>query len=410
MEALPNVSTTGATEKPWRFVLVWAICWAFVGLAVGVLIAFVQASMMDKPAEMGAIIWPILKQSILFAEVVGLTALSSSRLIFPYYEALPFFPRLGLQLATVGGGAFLGTVVVSLMDLLFAIHRWRLILVMVFVNASLALVVGIAVHTYESMKRQIERTYSDLRKKEAFEREMDIAREVQEQLFPKSTPSVRGMEIAGRCLPAAGVGGDYYDYLPLSDDCVGLVVADVSGKGISAALVMASLQASVRNVIGPDTNPCEANTRLNEILYASTTASRYATMFLGLFDGRDRTLRYSNAGHNPPMLVRNGSSHKLSEGGLPLGILKTVAYREGSQTLEPGDLLVLYTDGAVEATDPSGREFGLERLLGVLDRPRNGTDLSGLIEMMVGEVRAWTQDASQQDDITIVLARAIEAP
>src|SRR5439155_21088750 len=184
-----------------------------------------------------------------------------------------------------------------------ALHSLPLITLMGVVNAFLALVVGIAVNTYESMKRQIERTYGELRKKEAFEREMEIAREVQEQLFPKTVPYVQGLEIAGICMPAAGVGGDYYDYLAFSDESVGLVVADVSGKGISAALVMAGLQASVRNVIGPDMPPCEANHRLNEILYRSTSASRYATMFLGLFDARTRILRYSNAGHNPPMIL-----------------------------------------------------------------------------------------------------------
>jgi hypothetical protein len=153
------------------------------------------------------------------------------------------------------------------------------------------------------------------------------------------------------------LGGDYYDYLSFSDERVGLVVADVSGKGISAALLMASLQASVRNVIGPDTSPCDANHRLNEILYRSTTASRYATMFLGLFDSRTRTLRYSNAGHNPPMLLRRDGNTKLSAGGLPLGILDKVVYAEGSQSLEPGDLLLLYTDGAIEAANAVSEEF-----------------------------------------------------
>src|SRR5207249_88010 len=145
---------------------------------------------------------------------------------------------------------------------------------------------------------QIERTYIDLRAKEAMEREMEIAREVQEHLFPKSVPTIRGLEIAGVCLPAAGVGGDYYDYLVLSEDRLGLVVADVSGKGISAALLMASLQASVRGVIVSDSTPCGSNSRLNKILYRCTTASRYATLFLGLFDIPTRTLYYSNAGHN----------------------------------------------------------------------------------------------------------------
>ena len=316
-------------------------------------------------------------------------------------------PRLLLQVATLGGGALLGTFLSVVIFPLYALHMFPVISLMGVVNAGLALVVGIAVNTYESMKRQLERSYDELRKKEAFEREMEIAREVQEQLFPKTVPHVQGLEIAGVCMPAAGVGGDYYDYLSLSDDRVGLVVADVSGKGISAALLMASLQASVRNVIGLETKPCDANHRLNQILYRSTTASRYATMFLGLFDARTKTLTYSNAGHNPPMLLSHSGSAKLSAGGLPLGILDKSLYAEGSQTMEPGDMLLLYTDGAIEAANPSSEEFGLDRLVGFLRERRHAGNLTLVIDETMAELKRWTRDAPQQDDITLVVARAV---
>lgn len=393
-----TVSLTGASSSPWKFVLLWMTGWGLVGTAVGLVIVATQGSFLQ--------LGPIMKLSILFAQVVGITALFSSRLMFPYYATLPYVPRLLLQIATVGGGAFLGTVVVLMMVPLFTIHNLRIILVMVLINATLALLVGIGVNTYESMKRQIERSYDDLRKKEAFDREMEIAREVQEQLFPKSVPKVAGLEVAGVCLPAAGVGGDYYDYLSFSEDRLGLVIADVSGKGISAALLMACLQASVRNVIGPDTDPSDANHKLNQILYRSTSASRYATLFLGLFDGRDRLLRYSNAGHNPPMIVRGSTAQKLSEGGLPLGILEGTRYFEGRRVLESGDVLLLYTDGAVEAADPAGREFGLERLVASITSRANGQDLADMVQHLVADVRDWTHDSPQQDDITLVLARA----
>ena len=131
-------------------------------------------------------------------------------------------------------------------------------------------------------------------------------------------------------------------------------------------------------------------------------------MFLGIFDGRNRTLCYSNAGHNPPVILGRGGSLKLSEGGLPLGILKGVSYIEGRQVLEPGDLLLLYTDGAIEAADPDGREFGLDRILALLQQHRDGRDLGELIQRMVSKVSDWTQGSAQQDDITIVLARAVE--
>jgi serine phosphatase RsbU (regulator of sigma subunit) len=390
-----------------RFVLFWALAWAAIGFGVGEVIVIVQRRLLEplgQTPEGG----PIIQLSILFAEIVGLTALASSRLIFPYFARLPYLPRLALQVATLGGGAFFGTVVSVLMYPLYAMHKYPVISLMAVVNASLALVVGIAVNTYESMKRQIERSYGELRKKEAFEREMEIAREVQEQLFPKTVPYVLGLEIAGVCMPAAGVGGDYYDYLSFSDESVGLVVADVSGKGISAALLMASLQASVRNVIGPDTPPCEANHRLNEILYRCTTASRYATMFLGLFDARTRTLRYSNAGHNPPMLLRRSGDSKLSAGGLPLGILDKSVYAEGSQTLEPGDMLLLYTDGAIEAANASSEEFGLDRLVRFFHARRDSGDLITVIDETIAELQRWTHGSPQQDDITLVVARAVD--
>jgi serine phosphatase RsbU (regulator of sigma subunit) len=401
--SVPPISLTGSADRPLRFVLIWALAWAGIGLGVGkVIVIVIGMRSVGLPPED-----PIIPLSVFFAEVVGLTALSSSRLIFPYFARLPYVPRLLLQVATLGGGALLGTLTLILMSPLYVLHRMPLITLMGVVNAFLALVVGIAVNTYESMKRQIERSYGELRNKEAFEREMEIAREVQEQLFPKTVPYVQGLEIAGICMPAAGVGGDYYDYLSFSDQSVGLVVADVSGKGISAALVMAGLQASVRNVIGPNTPPCEANHRLNEILYRSTSASRYATMFLGLFDSRTRILRYSNAGHNPPMLLSQSGHSKLSAGGLPLGILDKSVYAEASQVLEPGDILLLYTDGAVEAANPSSEEFGLDRLVRFLHARREMRSLTTVINETIAELQIWTKNSPQQDDITLVVARAV---
>ena len=394
-----------AQEKPWIFVLLWALSWAGIGFGVGLMVSFAQGG--TGAFSAGGLGWYIVQLSILFAEVVGITAIASSRLIFPYYARLPYLPRVLLQVATLLAGSIMGSIVTLVTYPLFTLHQGRLIIMMVVINAALALAVGIAVHTYETLRAQIERSYIELRKKEAYDREMEIAREVQEQLFPKSVPQVRGLELAGLCLPAAGVGGDYYDYLPLSEDRIGLVVADVSGKGISAALVMASLQASVRILIGPEAEPAKVNCRLNHFLYRSTSAARYATMFFGLLDVRDMSLRYSNAGHNPAMVIGRTGSHKLTEGGLPLGILDGVSYGEGRRTLEPGDLLLLYTDGAVEAADPAGREFSLDRLVGFMQERREARDLSGLVREALAEVNGWTRGSSQQDDITLVVARAV---
>ena len=231
---------------------------------------------------------------------------------------------------------------------------------MALVNGSLALVVSIAVNTYESMKRQLEPTFVDLRKKEAFEREMEIAREVQQQLFPKSVPRVRGLEIAGICLPAAGVGGDYFDFLPPPDERIGMVIADVSGKGISAALLMASLQASVRSA-GPGGPPCEINRRLNEILHNSTSASRYATLFLATLRPAGPHLHYSNAGHHPPISLGPHARQRLSQGGSARVSCPARSRRRPPQA-RPGR-----SGGAVHrrcgrGAQPRGEEFGDKRL------------------------------------------------
>src|SRR5207249_406912 len=145
---------------------------------------------------------------------------------------------------------------------LFSLARLRTLAVVVMVNASLAVVVGIALHTYDSMRRQIEQSYQGLREREAIERQIEIAREVQRELFPRTVPRILGLEMSGVCLPAVGIGGDYYDFLPLDEHCVGLVIADVSGKGIPAALLMAGLQASVRGLARPTLGAAEMNRRL----------------------------------------------------------------------------------------------------------------------------------------------------
>ena len=132
-----------------------------------------------------------------------------------------------------------------------------------------------------------------------------------------------------------------------------------------------------------------------------------SALFLGFFDPRDRTLCYSNAGHNPAMIVGRGGAVKLSDGGLPLGIMETVRYEEGHCVVEPGDLLLLYTDGAVEAADPDGREFGLDRLVDFIQRRRDFLDLPTLIQETLDELSGWTRESAQQDDITLVVARAV---
>ncbi|MGH9388258.1 MAG: PP2C family protein-serine/threonine phosphatase, partial [Vicinamibacteria bacterium] len=330
--------------------------WALVGLLVAAGIAFTRET--AGLADFG----PILSISLLFAEVVGFTALSSARLIFPFFDRLPFTVRIALEALTLFSGTVFGSLLIATGFPLFSLAKLRTVAMVILINATLSVAVGIALHTYDRMRRQLQHSFLALREKEAMERQVEIAREVQRELFPRSIPHIPGLEMAGVCLPTFGIGGDYYDFLPLTEDRVGLVIADVSGKGIPAALLMSGLQSSVRGLVLPDIPAAEMNRRLNEVLYRSTSPARSATLFFGVYDARERALTYSNAGHNPPLQLSATGTRRLSSGGIPLGVLGGVVYEQETRVIAPGDLLALYTDGVTEAINSSEDEYGIERL------------------------------------------------
>jgi serine phosphatase RsbU (regulator of sigma subunit) len=386
---------TPAGAGAWRFTAWWALGWALAGLAVAAGITFSRGS-----SDFG----PLLLSSVLFAEVVGSTALVSARLIFPFYGRLPFALRAVLQILTLVVGTVAGSGAIFAAQPLYLLANFRLVAVIVLINAVLAVFVGILLHTYDAMRRQLEANFRSLRVKEALEREVEIAREVQRELLPRGAPVVRGLEIAGVCIPAIGVGGDYYDYLPLQDERIGLVIADVSGKGIPAALLMAGLQASVRSLALPGVSPCEVNRRLNDMLHQSTSASRYATLFFGLYDPADRSLQYSNAGHFPPIHIGAQGAAYLSQGGLPIGLMPGSLYGEGRRELGLGDLLALYTDGVVETPNAGGEEFGSARLVEILTHHQD-VPLADLLAKVIEAVDRWSGGGLPHDDVTLVLAR-----
>jgi serine phosphatase RsbU (regulator of sigma subunit) len=386
---------TPAGAGAWRFTVIWAIGWALAGFAVAAGITFSRGS-----SDFG----PLLRSSLLFAEVVGCTALVSARLVFPFYAKLPFALRVVLQILTLVVGTVAGSGMIFAAQPLYLLANYRLVAVIVLINAVLAVFVGSLLHTYDAMRRQLEANFRSLRVKEALEREVEIAREVQRELLPRGAPKVRGLELAGICIPAIGVGGDYYDYLPLQDERVGLVIADVSGKGIPAALLMAGLQASVRSLALPGVSPCEVNRRLNDMLHQSTSASRYATLFFGLYDPQDRSLHYSNAGHFPPIHIGAHGTAYLSQGGLPIGLMPGSLYGEGRRELGLGDVLALYTDGVVETPNASGEEFGSTRLVEILTRHQDAS-LADILERVIEAVDRWSGGGPPHDDVTLVLAR-----
>jgi len=384
----------GPKAEAW-FVLGWAVVWTLIGALVA---ASAHIAFPEIPTG------SLFAMSMLFALVVGFSALSSARVIFPWFRTLPAAVRALLQVLVLISGTVFGSAIVVVMNPLVSLARPGTIALVILVNALLAVATGIALYTYDSMRHQIVQSFQLQRDKDAIERQLQLALEVQKELFPKTIPRVAGLQLAGVCLPAIGVGGDYYDFLPLGEDRVGLVVADVSGKGIPAALLMAGLQASVRGLVLPSLPAAEVNRRLNEVIYRSTSPSRYATLFFGVYDGRERTLTYSNAGHNPPILICENGPKRLDSGGIPLGVLGDVSYDQDKHSVAPGDILALYTDGVTESVDRSGREFGEDRLIDLLSRNR-GRTLDEMIPIVIEELRNWTGGGPPHDDITLVLAR-----
>jgi serine phosphatase RsbU (regulator of sigma subunit) len=241
---------------------------------------------------------------------------------------------------------------------------------------------------------------------ERLERDVGIAQQVQTRLFPRMAPQIRNLDCHGVCRPARGIAGDYYDFLTLDGGNAGIAVADVAGKGLPAALLMASLQAALRSLVSiEDEDPAALARDLNAQMCELTDPARFATLFWCIFNERLRTLTYVNAGHNPPLLLRGtGRIDRLAPGGRPLGVFPGSEYRKDKVALASGDVLVVFTDGITEAPDGDEREFGEERLQ---DYVRAHADRSpdelcrGILEAVAG----FQDGHPQEDDMTLVVAR-----
>ena len=378
----------------WHFLAGWTAAWLAVGVVFAAGVSFVTG------VELG----PVLRLSVLFAEVVGYSAYISARVVFPLLTGLPGALRLVLDALIVVSGTIFGSALVINIDPLYVLAQPRAALLSVAFNAVLAAGVAVALGTYDRMRRQIETSYRVLRERDALERELSVARDVQRELLPRAAPPVAELELAGVCRPAIAVGGDYYDYLQDRDGRLGLVIADVSGKGVSAALLMASLQASVRSRFPTAETPGSLAADLNEALLGSSSAARYATAFLATFDRETRRLTYTNAGHLPAILVRGPETARCDEGGMPIGLFEGATYETGARTLAPGDLLALFTDGVTEAPAPDGEEFGAARLAELL-RAHRARPLEAIIEVVLDALLQWSGPVDAHDDVTLVLAR-----
>jgi serine phosphatase RsbU (regulator of sigma subunit) len=250
------------------------------------------------------------------------------------------------------------------------------------------------------------RLYEEEKALQRMQQEVHMARDIQMRLLPKAPPTVVGFDIAGKSVPAQNVGGDYFDFLPFRDGRLGLCLADVAGKGISASLLMANVQATVRgqSVLGTAAAQCLHNSNLQ--LYQSTDTDKYVTLFYAVLDAARRELQYSNAGHNPPLLIkRDGDVVFLRAGGPVLGILPEAPFEEALVSLDAGDVLLIYSDGYSEAMNRSLEEFGEDRLLEAAQRHRD-LPAEQLISRIGEEVHRHCAGAPQTDDMTMIVARA----
>ncbi len=244
----------------------------------------------------------------------------------------------------------------------------------------------------------------EVSQRELLNREIEIAREVQQRLFPQNLPHIVSLDYAGHCRPAQGVGGDYYDFLALSDGQLGLAIADISGKGIPAALLMASLQASVRGQSQGPGDVASLMTNVNRLVYEASPANRYATFFYAQFDPRTRRLIWSNGGHNPPILLRGGDVIRLETGGPVVGLFPRSSYEQDAIALQAGDLLIFYTDGMSEAENPAEDEWGEDALISAARACAEQTPVE-MIASIMNAADAFASGAPQHDDMTLVIAR-----
>jgi phosphoserine phosphatase RsbU/P len=272
---------------------------------------------------------------------------------------------------------------------------------------SVAAQTGLALENANLMREIAD----EVAQRERLNREVEIAREVQERLFPQTLPPIAGLDYAGYCRPALGVGGDYYDFLALPQGHLGVAIGDVSGKGIAAALMMASLQASLRGEAtrAPE-NLSAAIANINRLVYEASAANRYATFFYGQYDPVHRKFDYVNAGHNPPMLFHCAAGKwtvtQLDVGGTVVGLLESYPYQQAAVTLSAGDILVAFTDGISEAMNAADEEWGEHRLMKTIESC-DGLPAQEIMHRVFTAADAFVAGAKQHDDMTLVVLRVV---
>jgi sigma-B regulation protein RsbU (phosphoserine phosphatase) len=251
------------------------------------------------------------------------------------------------------------------------------------------------------------RLFKETLEKERIEQELQVAKTIQKKLFPKEILQIKGYDTWGLNISSKEVGGDYFDVIPLSKNRIAFAIGDVSGKSVPASLIMANLQAGLRMIIDEDLELNQIVGKLNQLIYHNTDLDKYITFFIGILESRTNRFRYVNAGHNPPLYLKQKNQFELlDQGGIILGMMPDYEYQTGILTFSPGDLLVCYTDGVNEALNLEEEEFGEERLKEIISQnmTRKTSQIAGII---VEDIKQFCDGAPQYDDITLLLTKRL---
>jgi sigma-B regulation protein RsbU (phosphoserine phosphatase) len=380
---------------------------SFIAIAVAIYLAMWAV---DRPAPIGA----TLLYTLTLCNVV---VLMQDHLEFLYTRKRLLYTWL-LYMPLLLVGATLGVMAVNMIE--FPAHHrpgqtlWQFLASGWKMPLIATMIVGVSSQLYRQTRELLEAKNRDLQldlKREAAvreqqEQELEQAREIQQSLLPKEIPQVPGFEIECAWEPARIVGGDYFDVIRLSDSKLGICIADVVGKGVSAALLMANVQASVRAFARDSVSPAVLCSRLNSVLCSSVTTGKFVTFFYGVLESESGTLHYANGGHLHPILL-DADAHptRLENGGALLGIFPSWLYEDSVVRLRPGDRLLLFTDGITEAALPDGEEFGEQRLIECA-RQRAGKSTAELKTRLLDAVKRFC-DSQLSDDATLIVISAL---
>ncbi|MFW6163305.1 MAG: PP2C family protein-serine/threonine phosphatase, partial [Planctomycetota bacterium] len=247
--------------------------------------------------------------------------------------------------------------------------------------------------------------YEDALRAHAFDQELDAAARIQSHLFPSRDPQLDGFDMASRYLPLGSVGGDFYDFVPVRDEHLGIVIGDVAGKGVPAAILMAAARAVLRGHIDTIYAARDIVANTNRSLCRDIAADQFVTLFYGALDTVSRRLTYCNAGHAQPLILRDGQSCELVEGGMALGMDPDAPYEEAQFTLRPADVLIFYTDGLTETANPEREMFGRARIVEAA-APHTDMSAAGLLDHISRAARAFARGAPATDDFTLIVLKA----